>query len=167
MTTIEIPQVAQLDVPAAFAPEADRVAIQRKLGVLKDAGWARPQIREITKLSDSQVWRAQQGKAHTVELPVWNAFFALVDSGEVKPVTRGRKATAKEMLAQMQKAAQLLGSVAQLTKAADIKKVVAEALALVPDAIKNPPVEDEAHATRATDGEANADAPAEGDAPQA
>jgi len=113
---------------AAQAAETVRKQITEAMADLREKGFTRPSISAVTGLNDSQVWRAQNGKIHTVEVPVIMAFIEKVVNGEVKPPTAGRKPKVEDLQARIDRALATLGSEAKT--AAQFKKIV-EAAALV------------------------------------
>lgn len=113
---------------AAYAAESVRKQITDAMADLRAKGFTRPSISAVTNLSDSQVWRAQNDKVHTAEVPVIMAFIEKVVKGEVKPPTSGRKPKVEDLQARIDRALETLGSEAKT--AAQFKKIV-EAAALV------------------------------------
>lgn len=71
--------------PSSYAPDEVRAKLVEKLAQLRADGWTRPAISAITGFSDSQVWRAQNDRVHTVELDRWVTFVQEVDEGKHKP----------------------------------------------------------------------------------
>lgn len=113
---------------AAYAAETVRKQITDAMADLRAKGFTRPSISAVTGFSDSQVWRAQNDKVHTDEVPVIMAFIEKVVKGEVKPPTAGRKPKVEDLQARIDRALATLGSEAKT--AAQFKKIV-EAAALV------------------------------------
>lgn len=113
---------------AAYAAESVRKQITDAMADLRAKGFTRPSISAVTGFSDSQVWRAQNDKVHTDEVPVIMAFIEKVVKGEVKPPTAGRKPKVEDLQARIDRALETLGSEAKT--AAQFKKIV-EAAALV------------------------------------
>lgn len=139
------PAPQPVEAPAAPAPQANRTGnaaqaaetvraqITSAMADLRAKGFTRPSISAATGLNDSQVWRAQNNKVHTVEVPVIMAFIEKVVNGEVKPPTAGRKPKVEDLQARIDRALATLGSEAKT--AAQFKKIVADAqLVLTGDA---------------------------------
>jgi hypothetical protein len=166
--TIELPPVQNLDVPAAWAPEDQREAIKGILQEMLAGEWSRPMIISHTQFTDSQVYRAKEGAAHTVEVERWNAFLQGVKNGTFKPTPKARKANALQLaeaaLDNARLAAARLAEANQFTKAADIKKIVAEALALLPTPVNEDPAEVTDPAEAPSEDPAEVEVPAQGDA---
>lgn len=70
---------------SAYAPEDDRATVKAIMDQLREAGYTRPEISHYTGFSDSQVWRAQNNKVHTVELTTWMPFFERFAKKELPP----------------------------------------------------------------------------------
>lgn len=88
---------------SAYAPEADRRAVKAIMDELRTAGYTRPEISHYTGFSDSQVWRAQNEKVHTVELDTWMPFFKLFADKQLPPPnSASRKPKPEALLAQIE-----------------------------------------------------------------
>lgn len=91
------PAVKVVEVPSGYAAESVRNQLHAALGKLREEGWTRPMIRKYTDFTDSQVWRGQNLKVHTVELDRWFAFLKRVTDGEIKPDAPARKPKAEDL----------------------------------------------------------------------
>lgn len=133
-TPAPAPAVAPVeDKPArtnpAQAPDDIRVKITQAMADLRAAGFTRPSISAVTKLSDSQVWRAQNGLVHTVEVPVIEEFIKQVLAGDVKPPERKTgKVSASVLQEKVAKATELLGKQADAKSVTALRALVKEAL---------------------------------------
>lgn len=126
------PQATPAPAPAAsaskagqnsnYAPQEVRDTMTVKQAQLRADGWTRPAISAITGFTDSQVWRAQNGKVHTAELERWMTFVKAVDAGEHKPPASARKPKIEDLQAKIDAALKALGDEAKT--AAQFKKVV-------------------------------------------
>lgn len=118
---------------SAYAAESVRNQVAEALAKLRDQGFTRPSISAVTGYTDSQVWRAQNRKIHTSEVPGIMAFIEKVLKGEVKPPTSGRKPKVEELQARVAEAIQLLGNEAKT--AAQYRKIVDAALEVLADVV--------------------------------
>lgn len=132
---------------SAYADEVTRAQVEQMMLKLKEAGYVRPELIELTGFNDSTVWRAQNRKVHTVELDTWMALFARFANGELvktnPPKASLRKPKVEDLLvkladteaaftARIEAAVKLLAGDAKTT--AQYKKLVAEATAALQDA---------------------------------
>lgn len=83
---------------SAYAPEADRERVKGIMDELRAAGYTRPEISHYTGFNDSQVWRAQNGKVHTVELDTWLPFFKLFAEKQLPPANSASRKPKPEAL---------------------------------------------------------------------
>lgn len=87
---------------AAWAPEKERDMVKGIMHELRAAGYTRPELSVLTGFNDSTVWRAQNGKVHTVEIDTWmDKVFAPFRSGELlktNPPAKSLKAPKPEVL---------------------------------------------------------------------
>jgi hypothetical protein len=88
-------------VPAAYAPAEDRENLRLILQDMLANGWTRPAIIKYTGLSDSRVYLAKEGKAHTSELELWVEFLGKVQSGEYQPPKSTRKPKVEDLEARI------------------------------------------------------------------
>jgi hypothetical protein len=117
---------------SAYADEETRTKIVQAMNDLKAKGFTRPSISAVTNLSDSQVWRAQNYKIHTSEVPVIMDFIAKVVAGDVQPPAGNvRKPKVEQLLARVNEAIQVLGNDAKT--AAQYRKIVAAAQEILAD----------------------------------
>lgn len=114
---------------SAYADQATRDQVTADMAKLTELGFTRPSISAVTKLTDSQVWRAQNGKVHTDEVPVLDAFIEQVTAGVVKPPARSRKVTVADLEAKIAQAIAVLANEAKTP--AQFKKLVNEASELL------------------------------------
>lgn len=125
-------------VPAAFADANERELIQRLHAEAREAGWTRPTILKHLPegTTDSQVWRAQNGRTHFREVDMWKEFFRQVAAGEIQPPERkSRKQDPKELRTKLQKAADVIANVVA-TKG--LNKAVREQLEALQDELPDP-----------------------------
>lgn len=150
----EAPASAPAAVPAprgngnsAYADEVTRAQVEQMMLKLKEAGYVRPELIELTGFNDSTVWRAQNRKVHTDELDTWMALFARFASGELvstnPPKASLRKPKVEDLLARLAQTeaaftARIEAAVALLAgeakTPAQYKKLVTEATAVLQDA---------------------------------
>lgn len=86
---------------SAYADEETRGKIVQAMADLKTAGFKRPEISAVTGMTDSALYRAQNGRVHTVEVPTLLAFIELVVKGEVKPKEAARKPKVEDLEAKL------------------------------------------------------------------
>lgn len=118
---------------SAYAPEPVLEQMAVRQAQLRADGWTRPMISALTGFSDSQVWRAQNRKVHTVELEAWMDFIAKVDAGEYKPTGKGRKLRVEDLQARVTEALEVLANEAKT--AAQYRKVVEAAQEILRDVV--------------------------------
>lgn len=120
--------------PPAYAGEDEANALAKALANLKEEGWTRPLIRTATGLTDSQVYRAQNGMVHFVELPAWATFAAKVEAGELAvPEKTSKKVDPKALLDRLQKAADVLATAAEAKGIKQLREIVEAAQAFLPE----------------------------------
>lgn len=84
-----------------WAPESVRNKIKVAMAQLTARGFTRPSMTKATGLSDSQLWRAQNGKVHQREVPAILDLIKRVVDGELEPPASRRKATVEDLQAQL------------------------------------------------------------------
>lgn len=120
--------------PPAYAGENEANALAKALANLKEEGWTRPLIREATGLTDSQVYRAQNGMVHFVELPTWVKFSAQVEAGELTvPEKASKKVDPAALLERLQKAANVLATAADAKGIKQLREIVEAAQEFLPE----------------------------------
>jgi hypothetical protein len=144
------PRAPRTGNAASAAPELS-AEVTKRMAELRADGWTRPAISAITGFSDSQVWRAQNDKVHTVELEAWATFFAGVRDGQHKPPTSGRKARVEDVQARVREALDVLGNEAKTV--AQYRKLVEAAQEILADVVPQPEVTEVTEAA-GTDAEA-------------
>lgn len=114
-----------------WAPESVRNKIKTAMAQLTARGFTRPSLIKATGMTDSQLWRAQNGKTHQREVPAIMNLIERVVNGDLQPPASRRKATVEDLEAQLadqqERAARALDEL-QATYAARIERVL-EALA--------------------------------------
>lgn len=114
---------------SAYAPEEVRAKLAERLLQMREDGWTRPAISAITGFTDSQVWRAQNNKAHTTELDKWVAFIQEVDAGKHQPPAPKRKPKPEELQARIDAALAKLAELPEKANVTALRAAVAEAKA--------------------------------------
>jgi hypothetical protein len=142
------PRAPRTGNPAQAEPKL-REQVTLRMTELRADGWTRPAISAVTGFSDSQVWRAQNDKVHTVELAAWANFFEEVRAGKHQPPTSGRKARVEDVQARVREALDVLGNDAKTV--AQYRKLVEAAQEILADVL--PPAE----ATEAASTDADAE----------
>lgn len=134
-TPKQVDNVPEMDAPvrtskkgqnSAYAPTEVRAKLVERLEQMKADGWTRPAISAITGFSDSQVWRAQNLKAHTTELDQWVAFIKEVDEGKHQPPAPRRKAKPEELQAKINKALEALAQLGDKPNVTALRAAVTE-----------------------------------------
>lgn len=133
---IQVPaDVPETDAPAkpskagqnsAYAPDEVRAKLVERLAQLREDGWTRPAISAITGFSDSQVWRAQNNRAHTTELNRWVDFIKEVDAGTHQPPAPRRKPKPEELQARIDAALAKLAALPEKANVTALRATVAE-----------------------------------------
>jgi hypothetical protein len=83
---------------AAWASEHDRKVIADLHAAIRAVGYTRPMVSAVTGFNDSTVWRAQNHKAFTIELPAWLAYFQALprdEAGNFLPAPGSKQAKPK------------------------------------------------------------------------
>lgn len=112
--------------PANYAAESVRNQVTEAMAKLRAQGFTRPSISAVTGLSDSQVWRAQNGRVHTAEVPVIMDFVKQVVDGKVQPPANGvRKPKAADLQAKLDAAIDKIAN-SEAKTAAQYKALVAD-----------------------------------------
>lgn len=112
---------------SAYATETVRKQITAAMADLRTKGFTRPSISAVTGFTDSQVWRAQNDKVHTSEVPVLMDFIKQVVDGKVKPPENGlRKPKAADLQAKIDAALQAVAELDPKATVTALRKAVAE-----------------------------------------
>lgn len=114
---------------SAYAAETVRNDVAKAMHQLRDQGFTRPSISAVTGYTDSQVWRAFNGKVHASEVATFMDFIQKVVNGEVEPPARARKPKAEDLQAKIDAALAALADEAKT--AAQYRAVVAKATELL------------------------------------
>jgi murein L,D-transpeptidase YcbB/YkuD len=112
---------------SAYADEETREQVTQLMAHLRAKGFTRPSISAVTGYSDSQVWRAQNGKVHADEVEALLNFAKAAEAGEIKPPTNGVRKPKPEAL--QAKIDTVIGKLAELdpkATAATLRKALAE-----------------------------------------
>lgn len=87
---------------SAYADETTRQQVVELMAYLRKAGFTRPSISAVTGYTDSQVWRAQNGKVHASEVEALLNFAKAAEAGEIQPPANGvRKPKLADLEAQI------------------------------------------------------------------
>jgi hypothetical protein len=111
----------------ASVEEAERIAVQ--MAKIGEAGWTRPDVLAafgqlgVVGVTDSVVYRAQREKIHGREVPIFDALFAAIEAGTVKPRV---KASKKAKVADV--AEKAYAAAAKLAEFGDVSKAKVDAL---------------------------------------
>lgn len=114
----------------AYAAESVRKTITEAMDNLGAKGFTRPAIAEHTGMTLGAVWRAQNDKVHTHEVPVIENFIKQVLDGKVEPPKRAAvKVSATQLQERIERATQVLAAQDQHKTVGALRKLVTEALA--------------------------------------
>lgn len=122
----EAPKAAPTN--SAYADEETRTKVTKAMADLNERGFTRPQLAAATNMTLGAVWRAQNDRVHTAEVPVIEELIKKVLAGELEPVTRARKPKAEDLAAQIERANAVLQSAGEAKTVTQLRKLVAEAL---------------------------------------
>ncbi|RDI21697.1 hypothetical protein [Lentzea flaviverrucosa] len=124
--TVESPT----DKAKRYADASIASQVADRLTKAKEAGWTRPALMQLTGMTASAVWRAQNGKVHPGEVESLTAVLTKIEAGELKPPTTSKpKRAAKNV-----KCVQTLEAALQEKTLAATRKLVTEAL----EALRSP-----------------------------
>jgi hypothetical protein len=108
-----------------YAPKDAAQTLAEQVQAARVAGWTRPALTELTKLTPAQLWRVEHGNAHAHEVEVLTVALAKIASGEVKPPAKAQaeRVDVKAVLASYQaRIQQLEEQVAALVEAQGRRK---------------------------------------------
>lgn len=110
---------------SAYADEQTRGQVTELMAWLRAQGFTRPSISAVTGYSDSQVWRAQNGKVHASEVEALLEFAKKAKSGEIKPPENGqRKPKVGELQAKIDAATTRLAELGDKASVAQLRAAV-------------------------------------------
>lgn len=95
-----------------------------RLTKAKEAGWTRPALMQLTGMTASAVWRAQNGKVHQAEVESLTGVLAKIETGELEPPTK----SASKRTAKTAQCVHVLEAALQEKSLAATRKLIAEAL---------------------------------------
>lgn len=146
LAALNLPFTVQEVGQAAWAPFAERAQIVEIMWQLRQDGWERPMISELTGFKDSPVYRAQRGAVHANEVDAWLEFFARVADGTHKlPVDKRAKRSVDEVQARVREAIDVLGNEAKTV--AQYRRLTEAALEILRDVAPDVAAELEAEVT--------------------
>lgn len=125
----ETPAAPAAPTNSAYADEATREKVTKAMADLGERGFTRPQLAAATGMTLGAVWRAQNSKIHTAEVPTIEQLIKDVLEGKVEPTSRPRKAKAEDLAAQIERANEVLQKVAEAKTVTQLRKLVADAQA--------------------------------------
>jgi hypothetical protein len=122
----EAPKAAPTN--SAYADEETRAKVTKAMADLSERGFTRPQLAAATDMTLGAVWRAQNDRVHTAEVPVIEELIKKVLAGELQPVTRARKPKAEDLVLKIEHTNKVLQKAGEAKTVTALRRLVADAL---------------------------------------